>query len=224
MLNMLLLGAPGAGKGTQAERLKKRLKLYHLSTGDILRDAVKKGTTLGKKAKEFMDRGELVPDQIILDMVKEVIEQKVKKDSSLQGFLYDGFPRTIHQAEGLDLMLADRKEQVDVAIYIEVDRDTVLKRISGRRTCSSCGALYNVYFKPPEKEGICDICGAELYTREDDNKKTVINRFDTYIKNTMPLIRYYEEKDKLMRVEGKSTPDEVFEQIIKTLDKRFNIK
>lgn len=214
-MNLILLGAPGAGKGTQAKRIVEKYGIPHIATGDILREAVAKGTELGKKAKEYMDRGELVPDEIVIGIVKERLQQP----DCEKGFLLDGFPRTLKQAEALDDMLNELGKKIDSVIYIDVPEEEVVKRIVNRRTCRNCGAVYHLIYAPPKEPNKCDKCGGELYQRDDDKEETVRQRFKVYMENTAPLIEYYEKKGILHKVDGTKNIDEVFQQIDEVLQK-----
>ncbi|MFP4623825.1 MAG: adenylate kinase [Gemmatimonadota bacterium] len=186
-MRLILLGAPGAGKGTQGALFAEKHGLRVISTGDLLRDAVRRGTELGRKAKGYMDAGELVPDELILDMVREVLEDEKG------GFILDGFPRNVDQAEALSGILDELGMELDAVAVIQVPDELVIKRISGRRSCPECKAVYNVYFDPPKEEGVCDKCGAELVQRADDNAETVKNRLTVYERQTRPLIEYYQD-------------------------------
>jgi len=212
-MNIVFLGPPGAGKGTQAKRITERYGIPQISTGDMFREHLSKGTELGKKAKEYMDKGQLVPDEIVLGMV----EERLKQPDCEKGFILDGFPRTVPQAEALDEMLAKWGKKIDYAIAIEVPDEELVKRLTGRRTCKNCGMMYHVIFKPPKVEGKCDACGGELYQRADDNEETVRNRLKVYHESTAPLIDYYERKGVLHRVDGMGSIDEIFERIVKIL-------
>lgn len=214
-MNLILLGAPGAGKGTQAKKIVEKYGIPHIATGDILREAVAKGTELGKKAKEYMDRGELVPDEIVIGIVKERLQQP----DCEKGFLLDGFPRTLKQAEALDDMLNELGKKIDSVIYIDVPEEEVVKRIVNRRTCRNCGAVYHLIYAPPKEPNKCDKCGGELYQRDDDKEETVRQRFKVYMENTAPLIEYYEKKGILHKVDGTKNIDEVFQQIDEVLQK-----
>ncbi len=214
-MNIILLGPPGGGKGTQAKRIVEKYGIPHIATGDILRDAVAKGTELGKKAKEYMERGELVPDEIVIGIVKE----RIKKPDCEKGFLLDGFPRTINQAEALDDMLKELGKKIDAVIYIDVPEDEVVKRISYRRSCRKCGAVYNLIYSPPKEDNKCDKCGGELYQRDDDKEEVVRQRFKVYMENTAPLIEYYEKRGILYRVDGTKSIDDVWQQIDEVLQK-----
>lgn len=205
---IVLLGPPGSGKGTQAKRLSNELGLVHISTGDILREAVKSGTALGKQAKEYMERGELVPDDLVIAIVDEKIREM--KDSDV---ILDGFPRTITQAEKLEAI-----SPVDVVINLNVDDNHVIERLTKRRTCRNCGAIFHLIFNPPKKEGVCDYCGGELYQREDDREETVRERLRVYRENTLPLIDYYRKKGKLVEIDGSGKIDDVYAEIRKALE------
>ena len=174
-MKIIMLGAPGAGKGTQAKMIAEKYSIPHISTGDIFRANIKEGTELGKKAKTYMDKGELVPDELVVDLVVD----RLAKDDAVKGYVLDGFPRTIPQAEALDAALAKRNEKVDFAIDVNVPDENIVKRMSGRRACVGCGATYHIVNVPPKKEGICDTCGGELILRDDDKPETVLNRLDT---------------------------------------------
>ncbi|QJA05721.1 adenylate kinase [Thermosulfurimonas marina] len=212
-MNIVFLGPPGAGKGTQAKRITERYGIPQISTGDMFREHLSKGTELGKKAKEYMEKGQLVPDEIVLSMV----EERLKQPDCEKGFILDGFPRTVPQAEALDEMLARWGKKIDYAIAIEVPDEELVKRLTGRRTCKNCGMMYHVIFKPPKVEGKCDACGGELYQRPDDNEETVRNRLKVYHESTAPLLDYYEKKGVLHRVDGLGSIDEIFERIVKIL-------
>ena len=214
-MNVILLGPPGGGKGTQAERIVEKYGIPHIATGDILRAAGAKGTELGKKAKEYMDRGELVPDEIVIGIVKE----RLKQPDCEKGFLLDGFPRTIKQAEALDEMLKELGKKIDAVIYIDVPEEEVVKRIAYRRVCRNCGAVYNLIYSPPKEDNKCDKCGGELYQRDDDREEVVRQRFKVYMENTAPLIEYYERRGILYRVDGTKSIDEVWQQIDGILQK-----
>lgn len=205
-MKIVMLGPPGAGKGTQAEKLSKRFNLPHLSAGDLLRDAVSKETSLGKKARSYIEKGELVPDSIIMQIIGEKIE------SLKDGFILDGFPRNINQAEALDRYLEGRGKKLDLVINLEVDRDTVIKRLTGRLVCQECGKVYHMENIPPRM--ICQDCGNRLVQRVDDNEETINNRLRVYFEHTYPLIKYYQKKGLLKSVSGKGTPEEVFERIV----------
>ncbi|MCS7121848.1 MAG: adenylate kinase [Archaeoglobaceae archaeon] len=210
-MNLILLGAPGAGKGTQAKMLKEKYGFVHISTGDILREAVAKGTELGKKAKEYMDKGLLVPDEIVIGIVKE----RLKEPDCNKGIILDGFPRTLRQAEELDKILKEMNMKIDAVINIFVSEEEVIKRISYRRSCRNCGTVYNIIYNPPKKNLICDKCGGELYQRDDDREETVKERYKVYVERTEPLIEYYRKKNVLFNVDGTKSIDEIFEEITK---------
>lgn len=212
-MNIILLGPPGAGKGTQAKRLIDKYSIPQISTGDMLRAALKEGTALGVEAKKYMDKGELVPDSVVIGLVKERIQQK---DCS-KGYMLDGFPRNVSQAEALDKMLADLKQKIDDVICIEVPNEELLGRLTGRRTCRSCGAGFHVMFDPPSKDGVCDKCNGELYQRDDDNETTVKSRLDVYAKQTEPLIGYYKNQEKLRSINGVGDMEAIFSRITAVL-------
>ena len=213
-MNLILLGPPGAGKGTQAQRMVDRYHIPQISTGDILRAAVKESTPLGMKAKGFMDQGQLVPDEIVIGIIEERLEAK----DCHAGFILDGFPRTIPQAEALQPILTNIEKKIDHVINIEVDPEELLRRLTGRRTCKNCGAMFHLFFQPPKKEGICDRCGGTLYQRADDKEETIRTRLKEYEKQTAPLIQYYQGKKTLRSIQGTGGPDQIFGQIIRLLD------
>ncbi len=213
-MRLVLLGAPGAGKGTQAKKLIEKYSIPQISTGDILRKAVADGTPLGKEAKSFMDKGELVPDSVVIGLVKERLAQ----DDCKSGYILDGFPRNTSQAETLDGVLSEMNASLDVALSVDVDKDILMKRLTGRRTCKACGQMFNVHFSAPQKEGFCDKCGAELYQRDDDKEETIKKRLDVYDSQTAPLIDYYSNKGILSRVNGIGDMDEIFNNIISELE------
>ena len=209
-LNLILLGPPGSGKGTQGERLQEDFRLPYYATGDILRAAVKEGTEVGKQAKQYMDRGDLVPDEVIIGVIAERLQQAEAAD----GFILDGFPRTVPQAEALDEKMDELKREMTAAILIDVAEDEVVRRLGGRRTCEENPThIYHVEFDPPKEEGVCDLDGAKLIVRDDDKPDVIKNRLVQYREKTEPLIDYYEERGILNRVEGEHTPDEVEERI-----------
>jgi adenylate kinase len=215
-MRLVLLGAPGAGKGTQAKKLIERYSIPQISTGDILRKAVQDGTPLGKEAKSYMDRGELVPDNVVIGIIKERLTQEDCK----KGYILDGFPRNVAQAKALDEMLLSLNSPLDYAISIDVPFDELMKRLTGRRTCKSCGQMYNIYFTPPKKNGVCDKCGGELYQRDDDKEETIRKRLEVYEAQTAPVIGYYREKGILKSVPGTGEIDDIFNKIISILEKR----
>lgn len=209
-LNVVLLGAPGAGKGTQAERIVADYGLPHISTGDMLRAAVAAGTPMGREAAKYMEAGALVPDEVVVGVVKERLAQP----DAREGFLLDGFPRTVAQAEALDALLAAEGRAITHVILIEVPDEELVQRIAGRRSCGRCGKLYNVTFDPPKAEGVCDVCGGELVQRADDNEETVRRRLAVYHEQTAPLVDYYRRRGVLRTVfGGGKTPDEVYGQV-----------
>ncbi|MCK5879041.1 MAG: adenylate kinase [Holophagae bacterium] len=206
---VVFLGAPGTGKGTQARKLSKKYGLPHVSTGDILRNAVKMGTEMGLKAKAVMDRGDLIPDDVILGIIKN----RLLKPDCANGFLLDGFPRTLGQAEGFD-----RLDSVNCAIQIDVPDDVLVKRLVSRRTCPSCGTMYHLGYHPPEVAGVCDKCGSTLVQREDDREDVVKSRFRVYVDKTAPLIGYYREKSVLHNVDGNRNVKLVFSDIVQIVE------
>lgn len=212
-MRIILLGAPGSGKGTQAQRLSASCGVPQVSTGDLLRGAVKAGTELGLKAKAAMDAGELVSDDIVLGMIRE----RLAEPDAAPGFILDGFPRNIAQAEALDGVLDEIDAPLDAVVLLDVDFDVLLKRITGRRTCGQCGKVYNVYFLPPAAEGVCDACGGELVQRADDNEETVSNRLKVYESQTAPLVAFYEDRGKLKVVPATGEIDDVLAQLEETL-------
>jgi len=212
-VNLLIMGPPGAGKGTQAETLVKELGITHISTGDMFRSAIKEGTEMGIKAKEYMDKGELVPDYVVVGMVKE----RLSRPESTGGFLLDGFPRNVVQAEALDETLKTIGIKLDSVINIVVPRDKLVNRLTGRRICRSCGSSYHVQFKKPRVEGICDNCGGELYQRSDDNDTAVNNRLYVYEASTRSLIDYYAKRGLLRNINGDQDIHKVMEDISKNL-------
>ena len=213
MLRTILLGPPGAGKGTQAAKIIEKYNIPHISTGDIFRENIKKGTELGKKAQEYMNRGELVPD----DLVIEIATTRLLEDDCKDGFLLDGFPRTVYQAEKLDEFLAAHGSKIDKVIDIEVGKEELMERLTGRRVCKSCGASYHIVNIPPKKEGVCDVCGGELIQRADDNAETVANRIEVYEAQTMPLVEYYEKAGNIAHIDGATGLANVFADIVKAL-------
>jgi adenylate kinase len=213
-MNLILLGPPGAGKGTQAQRMVDRYHIPQISTGDILRAAVKESTPLGMKAKGFMDQGQLVPDEIVIG----IIEERLKAKDCNAGFILDGFPRTIPQAEALQPILTRMGKKIDYVINMEVDPEELVRRLTGRRTCKNCGAMFHILFQPPKKEEICDRCGGTLYQRADDKEETIRTRLKEYEKQTAPLIQYYQGKKTLRSIQGLGGPDQIFDQITRLLD------
>jgi adenylate kinase len=208
-LNLILLGPPGSGKGTQGERLTEDFRLPYYATGDILRAAVREGTELGLQAKEYMDRGDLVPDEVIVG----VIGERVADPEAADGFILDGFPRTIPQAEALDAEMESLGRALTAAVLIDVGDEEVIRRLSGRRTCIKNGHVFHVEFDPPKNEGVCDVCGSRLETRDDDKPEVIRHRLEQYREKTEPLIAYYEGKGVLRRVDGDRSADEVSDRI-----------
>ncbi|MGQ9556492.1 MAG: adenylate kinase [Desulfurispora sp.] len=214
-MNLLIMGPPGAGKGTQAEVLVKELKITHISTGDMFRNAIKEGTEMGKKAKEYMDAGQLVPDEVVIGMVKD----RLAKPDCQNGFLLDGFPRTVEQARALDETLASLNIKLDGVINIVVPLDKLMVRLTGRRVCRDCGASYHVVFNPPQVEGKCNSCGGELYQRSDDNEESVSTRLKAYEEKTQPLIDYYQAKGLLLNINGDQEISKVLADILAAVKK-----
>ncbi|MBX4145910.1 adenylate kinase [Paenibacillus sp. FSL W7-1279] len=212
-MNILFMGPPGAGKGTQAENIVNEFGIPHISTGDAFRLAIKQGTPIGIKAKEFMDQGLLVPDDVTIG----IVEERLQQSDCEKGFLLDGFPRTLSQAEALDDILARLNTGLDHVINLKVDREKLLARLTGRRICKNCGSTYHVIFNPPKQEGICDKCGGELYQRSDDNEESVGIRLDEYINKTAPLLTFYENKGLLRQIDGDQEIDAVSTQIASIL-------
>jgi len=203
------MGLPGAGKGTQAEKIVQKYDIPHISTGDMFRAAIKDETELGLKAKSFMDKGELVPDEVTIGIVRE----RLAKADCEKGFLLDGFPRTVAQAEALENILAQLSKQIDYVINVDVDKEILMDRLTGRRICKDCGATYHLVFNPPAQNGVCDRCNGELYQRADDNEETVQNRLDVNIKQTKPLLDFYEGKGYLRNINGQQEIDKVFSEL-----------
>ena len=213
-MNIILMGLPGAGKGTQASEIVKKFPISHISTGDMFRKAIKDETDLGKEAKSYMDRGELVPDEVTVGIVKE----RISEDDAKKGFLLDGFPRTIDQAESLSQIMSELDREIDAVINIEVPEEELMNRLTGRRICEKCGTTYHLVFNPPKVDGICDIDGGKLYQREDDNPETVSNRLSVNVKQSKPILEYYDEKGILKNIDGSKDIDEVTNDVIDILD------
>ena len=214
MMRLVLLGPPGAGKGTQASSIVKKYRIPHISTGDIFRANIKEGTNLGKKAKEYMDKGLLVPDEVVVSIVKD----RLTKDDCKEGFLLDGFPRTVNQAEVLDSELLLMGIKLDKVVNIEADRDVLIERAIGRRICKECGATYHIKFNPPKVDGVCDLDNAPLFQRDDDIEETVATRIQVYLDQTQPLIEYYQKKGLILDIDGTRLIDDIFISIVKALD------
>jgi len=212
-MKIIMLGAPGAGKGTQAEMICEKYNIPHVSTGDIFRANIKNGTALGMEAKQYMDKGLLVPDELTV----KILLDRVAQDDCKDGYVLDGFPRTIPQAEVLDKALTELNDKVDFAINVDVPDENIINRMSGRRACVSCGATYHIEYAAPKKEGICDKCGAELILRNDDKPETVKNRLNVYHEQTQPLIEYYGKKGILKEVDGTKAMNDVFAAIVNIL-------
>ena len=212
-MKIIMLGAPGAGKGTQAKKIAAKYEIPHISTGDIFRANIKNGTELGKKAKSYMDAGELVPDELVCDLVVDRIQQ----DDCTEGFILDGFPRTIPQAEALTEALNAIEQKMEYALNIDVPDENIIHRMAGRRACVGCGATYHLEFAPTKVEGICDVCGEKLILRDDDKPETVTNRLNVYHAQTKPLIDYYDKKGIVYTIDGTQSMDKVFSDIRKIL-------
>ncbi|MFW6381689.1 MAG: adenylate kinase [Bacillota bacterium] len=212
-MNLVLLGLPGAGKGTQAKMMTEEFEIPHIATGDIFRSAIRNQTELGKKAKQYIDAGELVPDEVTIGIVRE----RLQEDDCQQGFILDGFPRTLDQAEALSEILADEGESIDMALYIEVPEQELVRRISGRRICEECGASYHVEFNPPEQKGVCDKCGGNLIQRSDDKPETVKNRIKVNKEQMQELLDYYGDKGVLTAVDGEGDVSVIFDRITRVI-------
>ncbi|MGA9288129.1 MAG: adenylate kinase [Anaerobacillus sp.] len=208
-MNLVLMGLPGVGKGTQAEKIVDKYGIPHISTGDMFRAAIKEGTPLGLKAKEYMDSGNLVPDEVTIGIVRE----RLGKDDCGKGFLLDGFPRTVAQADALEEILSDLDKKLDYVVNIAVEEDQLMQRLTGRRVCRNCGATYHAVFNPPKEEGVCDKCGGELYQRDDDKEETVRTRLEVNKQQQQPLLTFYEGKGYLKTIDGNRDINEVFEDV-----------
>ena len=213
MLRTILLGPPGAGKGTQAVKIVEKYGIPHISTGDIFRENIKKGTELGKKAQEYMNKGELVPD----DLVIAIATARLLEDDCKNCFLLDGFPRTVYQAEKLDEFLEAHNSKIDKVVDISVGKEELMIRLTGRRVCKKCGASYHIVNIPPKKEGVCDICGGPLIQRDDDNAETAANRIEVYEEQTRPLVDYYKKEGNLVLIDGTTGLENVFADIVRAL-------
>lgn len=214
-MRLIMFGPPGAGKGTQSKMLTQRCEIPQISTGDILRGAVKKGTAVGLEAKSYMDRGALVPDEVVV----RIIEERLQEPDCQKGYILDGFPRTVVQAEALSQALGRLGKEIDAVINIEIRDEELWRRLTGRRVCTQCGQEHNLFFKPPRREGVCDRCGAALFQREDDREEAIRNRLETYKKQTEPLIQYYRERGKLVTVNGEKEISQVFDEIGAALER-----
>lgn len=212
-LRLILLGPPGAGKGTQAAEIQDQYDIPHIATGDILREHVKNETDLGQKAKEYMDEGDLVPDDLIIEMVRDRLGQ----DDAQSGFILDGFPRTVAQAEALEEILGDLDQPLDLVLRLDIPEEEVIRRITGRRVCEECGATYHIDVDPPGEEGVCDECGGNVTQRDDDTEEVVRNRLENYHEQTEPLVEFYQERDLLEDVDGTGSPDDVTERVLDRL-------
>jgi len=213
-MNIILMGLPGAGKGTQASEIVKKFPIPHISTGDMFRKAIKDETDLGKEAKSYMDRGELVPDEVTVGIVKD----RISEDDAKKGFLLDGFPRTIEQAEALSNIMQELDRKIDAVINIEVPEEELMNRLTGRRICEKCGTTYHLVFNPPKVDGICDIDGGKLYQREDDNPETVANRLNVNVKQSKPILEYYDNENVLKNIDGSKDIKEVTSDVIEILE------
>ncbi len=213
-MNIILLGPPGAGKGTQAKKIAEKYKVPHISTGDILRENISNNTSLGIKVKSYMSRGELVPDELLITIIKD----RLSRQDCENGFLLDGYPRTIPQADALSMILTESNKKIDVVLNIDVDDEELIKRLSGRRMCK-CGASYHMMFNPPEVNEICNLCKGKLYQRDDDKEVAIKNRLIVYKKQTEPLIEYYDNKRLIKTIDGGKEIPEIFEDIMKVLKK-----
>jgi adenylate kinase len=215
-VNLIIIGPPGSGKGTQGKLIAERCRIPQISTGDILREAVRNGSALGLKAKASMGRGDLVPDEVVIG----IIEERLMQGGCGKGFLLDGFPRTVAQAHALERMLGRRGLAIDHVISIEIEREELIRRLMGRRTCGRCGAMYHALFNPPKKEGICDQCGGSLYQRDDDKEETIRSRFDVYSQQTGPVIQYYASKGLVRAINGVGPIDDIFDRILEVMEGR----
>jgi adenylate kinase len=215
-MNLILLGPPGAGKGTQAQMMVERYHIPQISTGDILRTAVKEGTALGKQAKMVMEKGQLVPDEVVVG----IIDERLRAPDCNTGFILDGFPRTIPQAEALQAILDRIGKSIEHVVNIEVDPEELVRRLTGRRTCKNCGGMFHILFHPPRKEGACDRCGGTLYQREDDKEEAIRTRLKEYERQTSPLVEYYQRRKLLRSIQGMGGQNQIFGQIIRVLDAR----
>ncbi len=215
-MNLVLFGAPGSGKGTQAERLKERFSLRHISTGDLLREAVANGTELGRKVESLLASGELVGDEIVLELIKEAVAA-AEADGAFNGWMLDGFPRTIRQAEALDRLLGQENGTIDGVVVLDVDRDAIIERLSARRVCVDCKAVFSTTFNPPSTEGQCDKCGGRLVQRKDDQPETIANRLDVYEEQTRPILGYYDGRLSVHHVDGNQAVDDVAGDIERVL-------
>lgn len=215
-MNIVLLGAPGAGKGTQAELLAEHLHIPHIATGDLFREALRSDTPLGREAKAYMDRGELVPDAVTIAMVRE----RLAAEDSREGAILDGFPRTVEQARALDEVLAEKGQKVDLVAFIRVRPEELLKRLSGRWTCPACGSVYHTLYNPPRQPGVCDVCGAQLYQRPDDRPETQARRIEVYLAQTTPLIEFYRQRSVLVEIDGEREIAQVQEDLRRAVDEK----
>lgn len=213
-MNIILMGLPGAGKGTQASEIVKKFPIPHISTGDMFRKAIKDETDLGKEAKSYMDRGELVPDEVTVGIVKD----RISEDDAKKGFLLDGFPRTIEQAEALSNIMQELDRKIDAVINIEVPEEELMNRLTGRRICEKCGTTYHLVFNPPKVDGICDLDGGKLYQREDDNPETVANRLNANVKQSKPILEFYDNKNVLKNIDGSRDINVVTKDVIDILE------
>lgn len=213
-MNIILMGLPGAGKGTQASEIVKKFPIPHISTGDMFRKAIKDETELGKEAKSYMDRGELVPDEVTVGIVKE----RLSEDDAKKGFLLDGFPRTLEQAEALSKIMTELGRKIDAVINIEVPEEELMNRLTGRRVCEVCGTTYHLVFNPPKVDGVCDLDGGKLYQREDDNPETVAKRLEVNVKQSKPILEYYDKEGVLKNVDGSKDIQEVTGSVIDSLE------
>jgi adenylate kinase len=213
-MKAILIGAPGAGKGTQADLLRTRHGMQHIASGDLLREAVRDDSSLGRQAKHYMERGELVPDDLVVAMI---LDRLARQPDGGRGVIFDGFPRTLDQARALEEALARQGERIDVVLFMDVPREVLMERLTQRYQCGDCGAIYNWGVNPPKQEGLCDRCGGGLYQRMDDNERTVRRRLEAYFRQTLPLIRHFEQTGQLKRIDGDQPITVVTDQIVKTL-------
>ncbi|VAX37172.1 Adenylate kinase [hydrothermal vent metagenome] len=223
-MRIVLLGPPGAGKGSLAKVLQEALDLSHISTGDILREEMKKGSFIGQEAKAYIEKGELVPDEVVIRLIENKLSEETEEIMQNKGYMLDGFPRTKQQAESLDQILKNIEQPLDCVVYLDATLPVIIARLTGRRVCKTCGAIFHIKNKPPQKEDICDSCGGEIYQRADDNEETIKNRMDVYLENTQPMVDYYKEQEKLEKIDGDAETHELGRILLKKFneEEKFN--